>query len=78
MGKKNVMSLDSETYADILRRILIYHSKAGVDLSITMEGMDAISPDQAIGLVPTEDGFNVIVVELEEPAYCSTLGKHLN
>lgn len=78
MDKDNVMSLDPETYADILRRILVYHSKAGMDLSITMEGMDEVSPHQAIGLVPTEEGFNVVIVDLEEPVDDLALAKHLN
>ena len=74
MDKDNVMSLDPETYADILRRILVYHSKAGMDLSITMEGMDGVSPNHAIGLVPTKEGFNVIVVDVGDPPPA----KHLN
>ena len=65
MSKGSIMSLDPEVYADILRRILVYHSKAGVDLSITMEGMGEVSPNHAIGLVPTDDGFDIIIVDVD-------------
>ena len=43
-----------------------------------MEGMDEVSPNQAIGLVPTEEGFNVVIVDLEEPVDDLALAKHLN
>jgi len=60
-------SLDASTYSDVLRRILVSLSNSGFGLSVSMSSLEEVQPTEAIGLVPTETGFDIVVVDLGAP-----------